>query len=248
MVIKNQILIAPHKKKLLKVVRFSYFAVFLGHSLWRSTFYNYSLEVIKLDQSEISWLFSVASIPGIFAFLLGFIVHKVPLYILACITLLLFGTGLLVLGIAIDNRGLLLGTFILSLGFSWYLPLAHNICIREGSHRFVNRALGRLKSLGPLAAALTALLIYFFNHNSLIEPLFVISGCSLLLIALVVGKRLQGSYYHRNCTALNFSPSLYPFYLLNFISGSRSALFKTFIITQFVTAFHLSIFNIRNSR
>ncbi|WP_428353275.1 MFS transporter [Methyloprofundus sp.] len=241
MAIKKQTAITQGKGNLLKVISFSYFAVFLGHSLWRSTFYNYSIEVIQLDQTEISWLFSIASIPGIFAFLLGYIAHKVPLHLLTGITLLLLGTGLLVLGIASDNKGLLLGTFMLSMGFAWYLPLAHNVCIRERSHRSVNRALGRLKSLGPFAAALTAILIYFFNHNHQIEPLFIISGISLLFVGLVVGKSLRNSHYRRKRTALHFSPGLWSFYLLNFISGSRSALFKAFIMTQFVSAFQMSI-------
>lgn len=241
MATKNWIYPVNDKRSLLNIISFCYFTVFLGHSVWRSTFYHYSLEVIKLDQTEISWLFSIASIPGLFTFFLGYIAHKVPLYILTGSTLFLLGSGLIILGFAVDSRGLLLGTFTLSIGFSWFLPLAHNVCIRKGIPQSVNRSLGRLKSLGPLAAALTAFLIYFFNHNKQIEILFIICGCILLLASVIVGASLQGFQYRRKLATLHLLPNLWSFYLLNFIAGSRSALFKTFIITQFVAAFHLSL-------
>ena len=237
----NRISKPPYKGNLLKIISFSYFIVFLGHSLWRSTFYNYSIEVIDLNQTEISWLFSIASIPGIFAFFLGYLAHKVSLHFLTSLTILLLGLGLLIIGLATDKSGLLLGTFMISIGFSWYLPLANNICIREGSNRSVNRTLGRLKSLGPLAAGITAVLIYYFIHENHFAPLFIISGCFLLLISFVVGYSLSGSHYRYEQTDLCFSANLWSFYLLNFISGSRSALFKAFIMTQFITTFNLSL-------
>lgn len=106
------------KGNLLSIIGFSYFAVFLGYSLWRSTFYNYGLEVVKLSQTEIAWLFSVASIPGIFAFLLGHIAHKIPLYLLSGSTVSVFGSGLLVLGMANGNSVLVLGVLMFSIGFA----------------------------------------------------------------------------------------------------------------------------------
>ena len=117
MATKNWIYLVNDKRSLLNIIGFCYFAVFLGHSVWRSTFYRYSLEVIKLDQTEISWLFSIASIPGLFAFFLGYIAPKVPLYMLTGSTLFLFGSGLIILGLAADSRGLLLVT--------WYFYAKH---------------------------------------------------------------------------------------------------------------------------
>lgn len=226
---------------LLRIIVCSYFAVFFGHNLWRYTFYNYALEDIGLRQEEIVWYFSLASIPGIFTFLLGYVARQIALYILATAVLLLFSAGILILGIAKDTSGLVPGIVMLSIGVSWYLPIVNHICIAESASEVVNRNMGLLKSMGPFAAVFTTVLIYIYSRDGHIENLFILAGLVLMLTAAIVGLSLRRYAFARTHTGMHFSRNLWPYYVLNFISGSRSALFKTFIITQFVFTLEFSV-------
>jgi MFS family permease len=228
---------------LLRTIACSYFIVFLAHSLWRSSFYNYSIDEMGLGYSDIAFIFSAASIPGVFSFLLGFVASKVSFHILAGVVLCVFGMGLIVLGLGFGNANysLMIGVVLISLGFTWYLPIANYVYIGESRSNRVGMVLGRLKSLGPLAGALVTLIYYQNNHGLEIAEFFLIAGFALIATGVVTSLTLYGSSYNVQHQSLHFDRRLWPYYALNFISGSRSALFKTFILSQFVFVSSLDV-------
>lgn len=226
---------------LLRTIASSYFIVFLAHSLWRSSFYNYSIDEMGLGYSEIAFFFSAASIPGVFSFLLGYVASKVSFHLLAGAVLCVFGLGLLILGFGNESYRLMTGIVFISLGFSWYLPLANYVYISESHSNHVGILLGRLKSLGPLAGAFVTLILYQNNHTFSIAELFLIAGFVIIITGVVTSAILSDTNYNVQRQTLHFDRRLWPYYALNFISGSRSALFKTFILSQFVFVSSLDV-------
>ena len=56
-----------------------YFTVFCGYHLWIAGFHNYAVETFHISALHVGYLFSVAALPGTFAFLIGLIARKFSL-------------------------------------------------------------------------------------------------------------------------------------------------------------------------
>jgi len=60
----------------------SYFVVFIGQSIWRSTVQNLAIEMYEITPVQMGLAFSLVAIPGLFSALLGFIGAKIKLLFL----------------------------------------------------------------------------------------------------------------------------------------------------------------------
>lgn len=214
----------------------TFFIMVMGYSLWRMTFYNYADVSFQLDNVTIGHIFSASSIPGVFSFLLGFVAHYTAYYILTGLSAIILGLGMILLGMATTVPELWIATVSISWGFVWFLSLANNAYIDESAKQTVQLALGRLKSLGPLAAVAATFLIYFTEKGEL-KLVFWVAGIGTILSSIWLSFSIRGQRIGRKRSRLSLSWSLWPYYLLNLVAGSRSAIFKAFVISQLVPVY-----------
>ena len=218
----------------------TYFVVLMGHSIWRMTFYNYALETFDLTPQDIGYLFSIASIPGTVAIVIAILEHRLSFRLVTTLATGLLGIGLILLGSVGRAQDLWLGTLLVSAGIAWFLPLANKIVIREHETSNVSEALGRLKSLGPAAGMAAAVLIYAAVRNAdAVAAFLVAAGLITLLSGFWCAQRSRPIDRELASLQLRFSKHLRVYYLLNFLAGSRSAIFKTFVISQLVVVHRL---------
>ena len=146
----------------LAVISLIYFTVFLGNSIWRTTFNNYAVESLHLNGQQVATLFSIAAVPGVLAFSVGLLSSRLRLYLLVALTSTLLGGGLIWTGQATGWGTLALGVFGLATGFTFFYPIANSVGILASEAGTTALMLGRLKSFGPLAGLGAALVLLLF--------------------------------------------------------------------------------------
>lgn len=105
--------------------------------------------------------------------------------------------------------------------------------------------LARLRSFGPLAilcASLTIIVTRPDSANSALPGLsypvlFFCVACLMLLSAFYTYKFSDWHRPQEHVTNVHLKKNLWSYYLMNFLSGSRSILFRAFVITLFVREF-----------
>ena len=109
--------------------------------------------------------------------------------------------------------------------------------------------LARLRSFGPLAILSASSIIIIVRPDSVSSAfpglsypdLFFCVACLLLASAYYIYKYSNWHRPKERVTDVHISKILWSYYLMNFLSGSRSILFKAFVITLFVREFHFDM-------
>jgi len=102
--------------------------------------------------------------------------------------------------------------------------------------------LARLRSFGPLAilAASSIIIVVRPDSSSAVfsgssyPVLFACVACLLVATSFYIYKFSNWHKPDERVTDVHLSKTLWTYYLMNFLSGSRSILFKAFVITLFV--------------
>ena len=233
----------------------SYFAVFIGQGIWRAIFQNFAIEELNISPVEMGIAYSIVSIPGFLSVTLGFIGTKIKLLRLLSISIVLIGLGLfspclfLVGNKFIDYKVanscttfILFGCLmILHLGFAAYYPTINTVFLIGVKNKHAIKRLSSLKSIGPLAGAIGAGVILFAMSAYGYFIKFAVVGITVFLIGVICVLTLPRKQYNKKQLRLRFKKRLLPYYLLNFLNGCRSAIFKTFTIYQLITKYHFDI-------
>jgi len=207
-----------------------YFAVFCGYHLWIAGFHNYAVETFHISALHVGYLFSVAALPGTFAFLIGIIARKFSLSTLMIFACGSMGFGLIEIGLSPNCYFLWPGVLSIGLGFTCFYPIVNSICIQHSDPQTVSTAIGHMKSYGPLAALTACFLIYVCLPQLGYRSFFVLSGLFVVLIGLAAGTESTLEQYSDRPGRLRFKKNLWPYYALNFLAGCRSAGIAAFVL------------------
>lgn len=220
----------------------SYLVINIGVSIWSSTLSNYVVEQLKMGPDTIGLLRSLANVPGLLAICFGYVYQKIRMFYLFLFAFMVLGMGLIVQGWSSSHLGVFLSAGMVSGGAILFYPLINSLCLQSNSAESAGRALGRLKGFGPLAAIFVAMLIIFLLPSLtysvffiLIGGIVIVSGC---FATLAVSKQFRKT---KSFGRLKLAPHLWNYYLLNFLNGCKSALFKSFVIVLMVQDYHLEI-------
>lgn len=219
----------------------SYFIVFVGQNIWRSTFHNFAIENFQISAVQIGVAFSLVSLPGLFSVALGFIGPKAKLTVWLVAAFLMISLGLFGTGTAPSWGLLLFSVLILHCGFAVYYPTINTIFLLTVNSRQAVKRLSSLKSLGPLAGVISAALMLIALAPWGYVPILASCGGAILLSGLGVlsiSPQAKGRQ-----TKIRFKKSLTAYYLLNFLNGCRSALFRTFVLYYLITEFNFDFKN-----
>jgi hypothetical protein len=217
----------------------AYFTISMGFTIYRATLPGFALEAFDIEASQVGELLSVASIPGVFAFALGYIARGVRIILLFGAATFLMGAGLVWNGVSQTWELIWLGVFAINLGFMSFYPLINDLCIQENTAKTVAISIGRLKSFGALAIVATTLLLYVVEEWNT-RALLISTGLFILAVSVMAVYFLKFKAYARSQGNLRFRRYLWPFYLLNLLAGLRSAFFKTTVIVLLADLYSIS--------
>ncbi|MEL6479173.1 MAG: MFS transporter [Pseudomonadota bacterium] len=219
-------------------------AVWFGLSLWMVLINNFAHEIAKFDGSDIGWLQSVREIPGFLAFLVIVVIRFIPEQRLAILSLVLLGGATMVTSEFPSFWGLLITTFIGSIGFHYFETVNQSLQLQWLSKERAPQALGwivAMASVGSLIAyAGVAIGGQVFGLGY--DAFYWVGGgmtVGLALLCWLGFPEFRAPVEQRKEMVLRTRYWLY--YALVFMGGARRQIFMVFAAFMMVEKFGLDL-------
>ncbi len=207
------------------------FTNWVGFACWQALINNFGKEAAGFNGLDIGLMQSVREIPGFMAFTAILLFLFMREQLLAYLSLLVLGLGIALTGYFPSLTGILVTTFIMSVGFHYFetaqQALSLQIIAKDQA----------AKTLGKVASAVAAAQLISFGVIAIAWKLFQPSWQTLFLcaggvtIVLAAGAwaffpRIQGATPQNKGLVLRKRYGLY--YALTFMSGARRQIFMAF--------------------
>ena len=203
----------------------------LGFQLWRSLFNNFAVEELSVRADQMGWIQAVREVPGLLGFSVGLLVLLMSEMRIAGVSVILMGVGIGMTGAVNSLPGLVLSTLVMSVGFHFFMPGSSSAVLMLVGEDDAPRLLGRLSSLGALAAVVAAGVVFLTLDSLGFRTLFYISSLLLIVGGLILLPwARQPARASRTKQRTPIRKRYWLYYLLEFLMGSRRHIFTTFAI------------------
>ena len=203
----------------------------LGFQLWRSLFNNFAVEELSVRADQMGWIQAVREVPGLLGFSVGLLVLLMSEMRIAGVSVILMGVGIGMTGAVNSLSGLVLSTLVMSVGFHFFMPGSSSAVLMLVCEDDAPRLLGRLSSLGALAAVVAAGVVFLTLDSLGFRTLFYISSLLLIVGGLILLPwARQPARASRTKQRTPIRKRYWLYYLLEFLMGSRRHIFTTFAI------------------
>ncbi len=207
------------------------FANWIGFASWQALINNFGKEAAGFGGFEIGLMQSVREVPGFLAFTAVFLFMIMREQMLAYISLIVLGLGIAMTGYYPSLNGILMTTFIMSVGFHYLETAQQSLTLQLVPKAEAPRMLGRLASTVAIAQLLcfSAVALSWETIRPTWQTLFLVAGGAtviLAIIAMVMFPRFQGTVPQNRGLVLRKRYWLY--YALTFMSGARRQIFMAF--------------------
>ncbi len=216
----------------------------LCFEVWFALLNNYVIEVGKFDGSDIGLLHTIREIPGFLSFAVVFILLIVREQILLGISLLLLGVSTAVTAFFPSLGGILMVTFVSSVGFHYYETVKQSLQLQWISKDRAPVMLGWMVSVGAASSILAyvAIILTWKSLNLTYMQVYLISGgitAAIAAFCLIAYPRFITDTPQRQQLVLRKRYWLY--YALIFMSGARRQIFLVFAGFMMVEKFGFKV-------
>ncbi|MEM6621353.1 MAG: MFS transporter [Pseudomonadota bacterium] len=218
--------------------------VWFGLSLWMVLINNFAVEVVNFDGSDTGWRETVREIPGFLAFLVVFVIRWLREQTLAVLSIFVLGAATAVTSNFPSFWGLLITTYIGSMGFHYFETVNQSLQLQWLSKDEAPRKLGWIvaaSSAGSLIAY-SAVLAAREILDADFDAMFVVGGGVGMLMAAfcwLAYPQFQGNTVQRRDMVLKWRYWLY--YALVFMGGARRQIFIVFAPFMMVEKFGMEV-------
>ncbi len=208
-----------------------HFINWLGFAGWNALLHNYTIEAVGFGWFEAGLTQTVREIPGFLAFTVAFWLMIVREQVLGYIALILLGIGVALTGTNPTLTGVLLATFVMSVGFHYFETVNTSMQLQLLPKAQAPSLIGRIISAGAMAQFVaygSIAIVWWLGWRNYVA-LYAILGLScafLTVVAMMYFKRFQGPVRQRPGLVVRKRYGLY--YALTFMSGARRQLFMAF--------------------
>lgn len=220
------------------------FVNWIGYAGWSALLNNFAKEMAGFTGREIGLLQTVREIPGFLAVTAVFLFMVMREQTLGYLSLVLLAVGIALTGFHPTLTGLLLTTFVMSLGFHYFETVNQSLSLQLLPKADAPRLLGRIAGYAAMAqfAAYGGVALAWWWWKPPYEALFLAIGA--VALAITVGAslyfgRFQGTVVQRRGFVLRRRYWLY--YALTFMSGARRQIFMAFAGFLLVERFGYSV-------
>jgi MFS family permease len=203
----------------------------IAFSSWMALLNNFVIEKANFDGADIGLLQSVREIPGFLAFTAVFILLFIREQKFLIVSLLMLSIGTLLTGFFPSVTGLLITTFIMSVGFHYFETLKQSLSLQWLSKDEAPEMLGKLISVGALASLVTYGALWVMLELLQLEFIWVYSiagGVALILVILIALSFPQFKTETPQNKKLVLRKRYWLYYALTFMSGARRQIFTVF--------------------
>jgi predicted MFS family arabinose efflux permease len=203
----------------------------VAFSSWMALLNNFVIEKAAFDGSDIGLLQSVREIPGFLAFTAIFIIAFIREQRFMIISLALLTLGVMATGFFPSLIGLLLTTFVMSVGFHYFETLKQSLSLQWLSKEEAPEMLGKLISVGAAASLVTYGALWVMLEIIQLEYRYVYlitggTGFVLLMWAAFTFPKFES--HTQQTTKIVLRKRYWLYYALTFMSGARRQIFTVF--------------------
>lgn len=216
----------------------------LAFATWSALLNNFVIEAAGFTGVEIGWLHTVREIPGLLAVGVLLFLLFIREQVMAGLMLVLLGATTAVTAWFPSFGGILMVTFISSIGFHYYESCNQSLQLQWLTKAEAPRVLGKLVAAGSIASLLAyGLIVLFWKAFDLsYNFVFLTSGglCALIAIfALLAYPRFEAEHKQRKSIVLRRRYWLY--YLFEMLNGARRQIFVVFAAFMMVEHYHYGV-------
>lgn len=214
-------------KNLITLAAASFF-VQLGMGFQNGVATNFYVQELGLGGDLILWLAGIREIPGLLLMFLAALLSRLPLARRGVVSVLLMALGYGLWALVHSYTALIACALIASVGFHLWTPLIASIGMGLVDKARCGAVLGRLNSIGALAALGGMLLISQTVDKLGLRVFFILSGIALVVAAALLWLLPTKLNHDGPQKKLVFRPRYWLYYTLTFFEGSRTQVFFAF--------------------
>jgi hypothetical protein len=203
----------------------------LGFAGWNTLFNNFAKDAAGFTGAEIGLAQTVREIPGFLAFtaILWFLILREQT--VAYVALLVLGAGVALTGQFPTLSGLLMTTFLMSVGFHYFETVNQSLALQLFSKKDAPHLLGKVSSSASSAQFLayaTIALMWWAGLKSYPVIFGIIGAACMVLSVLALGffRKFDGDVPQKKTIVLRKRYWLY--YALTLMNGARRQIFTAF--------------------
>ena len=230
------------KKEIYRYLIIAYIFVAIGFQGWRTLFNNFAVDTVGITGIQVGAIQSIREIPGFLSFLVIYLLIIVKEQRLSALSLLTMGFGVMLTGFLPSFEGLLLTTFIMSIGFHYFETTSSSLVLQNFSKQNSSLVFGRLRAVMSLGNIAVGAVIFGLSYVLPIELNFLLIGVLTIggAIYLYINQP-QVDETHEQHKKFILKKKYWLYYVLNFLSGSRRQIFVVFAVFLLVKKFHFSV-------
>ena len=230
---------SAQRRSALVVIVLSNLLLSFSFQIWRSLFNNFAVGELGVQPTDMGWIQVVREIPGLLGLTIGLLALLITEMRIAGLSIILMGVGIAMTGRSSSIVSLAVSTMVMSVGFHFFMPSNSSAVLMLVGEEETPRMLGRLNSLGALAAVAGAGVVFVALDRLGFHTLFYATGALVLVIGVVLfpwmrqpGRQPRRKERRGIVASLRRSTPIrkryWLYYVLEFLMGCRRHIFTTF--------------------
>ncbi len=216
----------------------------LSFATWNALLNNFVIEAASFDGSDIGWLQTVREIPGFAAIGVIAVIIFVREQTLALISLLALGAAVAVTAYFPTFGGLLITTFIGSLGFHYYETVNQSLQLQWLTKEQAPKVLGWILAATSAASLVAyALIVGAWKAFDLsYETVYLVGGAATVAVAIFAWAAFpKWEAPTPQIKKMVLRRRYWLYYLMQFFSGARRQIFVVFAAFMMVEKFGFEV-------
>ncbi|MEM7752321.1 MAG: MFS transporter [Pseudomonadota bacterium] len=215
----------------------------LAFSTWSALLNNFVIERAAFTGVEIGWLHTVREIPGFLSFAVVFILLVMREQFLGLLSLVTLGVASAVTAWFPTFGGILMVTFIASVGFHYFETVNQSLQLQWISKERAPQVLGWLVAVGSGASLVSygALVATWQLFDLSYNTVYMISGGACALIAVYCHFAFPTFKATPQSKKMVLKRRYWLYYALQFMAGARRQIFIVFAAFMMVEHFHFEV-------
>lgn len=203
------------------------FCLMYGFGVYSATFFNFVTEVIRIRPEQLGVLEAVRETPGFLCVIVTAITMRIAEPLLGSVALFLVAVGMGAYATVHGVPGLIVWSFIWSVGLHTWMPLSSSIVLTLAKEGDKGKRLGQTSAVGSLGATAGMMTVRIIGY-SLPYPKWFLLGGGAVGVAFVLILRLRRDIGHAQKPRLVWKREYSLYYALTFLEGCRKQVFFTF--------------------
>ncbi|MFC0876031.1 MFS transporter [Saccharicrinis sp. FJH2] len=209
---------------------------------WRTLYSNFAVDVIGINGFQNGIVQAVREIPGFLSFAVVFLLLFLKENQIGYLSVLLLALGVMITGFFPSFTGLIVTTFIMSVGFHYYETVNQSLTLQSFNLKTAPLVLAKLRSIMSIANVLIGAAIIGLAYILPLKWIYVVLGGSvLILVVYTIFKFPAREPEIKQHKRIILKKRYWLFYLLNFLSGARRQIFVVFALFMLVEKYHFSV-------